>query len=201
MLLEHLIYSAAIAIIAGMIFLRYTGRDPSWIIILMTIAPDSDYVVNIIMRWLGFSYPVIINHGDFHNFVGLTVFSLVAALILSKAGLKFSDVLVCSMIGYVAHFVEDFIVYPPAYSYLYPFSFRSYGINLIPETANLWGVAGTEVLGIGIIVFCIAVCIRMYFDGSGWTIKNYINDGLHFGKNVKYYAEVLLSGNFEELRK
>jgi hypothetical protein len=41
---EHLIYSTAIAIIAGMIWYKYTGRDPSWIIIASAYAPDFDIV-------------------------------------------------------------------------------------------------------------------------------------------------------------
>lgn len=190
MLLEHLIYSAALALIVGIIFMHYTKRDPTWIIILMTIAPDTDYVVNILMRGLGFSYPVIINHGDFHNLLGLTIFSLVAALLLSKVGIKFSDALICSVIGYGAHFIEDYIVYPPAYSYFYPFSFRSYGINLIPETANLF-VVGTEVLIPGIAIFCVALCVRMYFDGAGLAIHHYIRKSINSAKHV------LVSGNFK----
>src|SRR3972149_8715575 len=38
MLFEHLIYSISIAIIAGMIHLRRTGRDYSWIIIAIALA-------------------------------------------------------------------------------------------------------------------------------------------------------------------
>ena len=61
MLLEHLIYSAALALIVGIIFMHYTKRDPTWIIILMTIMPDVDYVVNKVMLAIGFNYPVITN--------------------------------------------------------------------------------------------------------------------------------------------
>lgn len=193
MLLEHLVYSAAIAIIAGMVFLRYTGRDPSWLIVIMTIIPDTDYVVNVIMRWCNCEFPFILNHGDFHNLVGLTFFSLVAALICSRIGIGFGSAFVCSCIGYSAHFIEDFIVYPPAYTYLFPFDLTQYGVNIIPETANIYGVAGTEVLFVGIIIFCMAVCIRMYLD-SGWTIKHYIDDWIYSGQKLKCYAEVLILG-------
>jgi hypothetical protein len=31
--IEHLIYSVALAVIVGMIFSRFKGTDPSWIII------------------------------------------------------------------------------------------------------------------------------------------------------------------------
>ena len=36
---EHLVYSAAIAILAGMVYMKAAGRDPSWIIILTAYAP------------------------------------------------------------------------------------------------------------------------------------------------------------------
>lgn len=189
MLLEHLIYSAALALIVGIFFVRYTKRDPTWIIILMTVAPDVDYVVNKAMLFAGFKFPYIINHGDFHNLVGLTIFCLLGAIVFSRFGVKFGDALVCSVIGYLAHFVEDFIVYPPAYCYLYPFKYVDYGINLIPETADLV-IAGFEVLMIGVGVFSIALCIRMYADGGKLSMK-YMTDSIISARDVlvsgKYY--------------
>jgi len=182
MLLEHLIYSAALALIVGIFFVRYTKRDPTWIIILMTIAPDVDYVVNKAMLFAGFEFPYIINHGDFHNLVGLTVFCLLGAIVFSRFGIRFGDALLCSVLGYVAHFAEDFIVYPPAYCYLYPFKYVDYGINLIPETANLV-IAGTEVLLVGVGVFSLALCIRMYADGGKLSLA-YMTDSLVSAKNV-----------------
>lgn len=190
MLLEHLLYSAALALIVGIFFVRYTKRDPTWIIILMTIAPDVDYVVNKALLFAGFEFPYIINHGDFHNLVGLTVFCLLGALIFSKFGVKFTDALICSVLGYLAHFAEDFIVYPPAYCYLYPFKYVDYGINLIPETADLV-VAGFEVLMIGVGIFSIALCIRMYVDGGKLSL-NYMTD------SIKAAKDVLVSGKYSE---
>jgi hypothetical protein len=43
--IEHIIYSAALAVIVGMIFSRYTGRDPSWIIIALAFVPDIDFAL------------------------------------------------------------------------------------------------------------------------------------------------------------
>jgi len=40
--IEHIFYSAALAVLIGMIFSRYTGRDPSWIIIAVAFVPDVD---------------------------------------------------------------------------------------------------------------------------------------------------------------
>jgi len=184
MLLEHLLYSAALAILVGIIFLKYTGKDPTWLIVVMSAVPDTDYVVHMIMEAFNFSYPVIINHGDFHNIFSLVFISLCVSLVLSKFGMNFVHVLVCSMLGYFAHCVEDFIVYPPAYAYFFPFTTDTYGINLIPETGDLI-VAGSEVLAVGLVLFCITICIRMYFD-NGWTIKHYIEDWLNVGNKMRY---------------
>ena len=52
MLFEHLIYSTAIAIIAGMLWYKRTGRDPSWIIIASAYAPDFDIVAGELFRKL-----------------------------------------------------------------------------------------------------------------------------------------------------
>lgn len=53
MLLEHWIYSTAIAIIAGMIHFKRTGRDYSWIIIASSYAPDLDMFAGEMFRKLG----------------------------------------------------------------------------------------------------------------------------------------------------
>ena len=73
MLFEHLIYSTAIAIIAGMIHFKLTGRDYSWIIIASAFAPDLDIIADTVLNKLGM--PVLmdgspIKHGDFHIFNG-----------------------------------------------------------------------------------------------------------------------------------
>ena len=52
MLFEHLIYSTAIAIIAGMLWYKYTGRDPSWIIIASAFAPDFNIVAGSLFKKL-----------------------------------------------------------------------------------------------------------------------------------------------------
>jgi membrane-bound metal-dependent hydrolase YbcI (DUF457 family) len=195
LLLEHLLYSAAVALIVGMIFLYFTGRDPSWIIILMTIAPDSDWLVGHTMYAIGLRTPFILNHGDFHNIMGLIIFSICAALILYKCGgIIFSDAFICSVIGYLCHFVEDFIVYPPAYAYLYPFNKTMYGINFIPETGNLL-VAGTEVLSVGILVFVIAFFIRWAYHKGEWSIYDYVNDWSKVWNHLKYCVKILWVNN------
>jgi len=87
--LEHLIYSTAIAIIAGMLWYKYTGRDPSWIIIASAFAPDFDIVAGEVTRKLGMNILIDgapIRHGDFHNIAFLLLFATVAALVLRLGG-------------------------------------------------------------------------------------------------------------------
>ena len=94
MLFEHWIYSLAIAIIAGMIHFKRTGRDYSWIIIASAYAPDFDIVAGYILKQ--FDIGVLINgiplkHGDFHNIVVLLIFAGIVGLLLKTAGMKFRD--------------------------------------------------------------------------------------------------------------
>ena len=92
MLLEHLIYSTAIAIIAGMLWYKRTGRDPSWIIIASAYAPDFDIVAGELLKKLDLNILTTpIRHGDFHNIAFLLLFATVAALVLRLAGMRFWD--------------------------------------------------------------------------------------------------------------
>ena len=93
MLIEHWIYSTTIAIIAGMIHLRRTGRDYSWIIIASAFAPDFDIVAGELLKKLDLnsliSTPIV--HGDFHNIAFMLLFATAAALVLRLAGMRFLD--------------------------------------------------------------------------------------------------------------
>ena len=90
MLFEHLIYSTAIAIIAGMLWFKRTGRDPSWIIIASAFAPDFDIVAGELLKKLDLNILTApIRHGDFHNIAFLLLFATAAALRL--AGMRFGD--------------------------------------------------------------------------------------------------------------
>jgi len=165
--IEHLIYSAALAVIVGMIFSRTTGRDPSWIIIAVAFVPDIDLALEKIGRLPGITLPVIIHHGDLHNILVLVVFSLVFAVILQWFGIGFIDGLICSAIGFAAHLFEDALVYKPAYAFLWPISTQNFGLGIIQETRNL-GIASSTVLLIGLILLAGAVLVRTLVEGKGW---------------------------------
>ena len=101
MLFEHLIYSTAIAIIAGMLWFKRTGRDPSWIIIVSAYAPDFDIVAGELLKKLDLNSlintPIV--HGDFHNIAFLLLFATAAALVLRLAGMRFLDSFLFANIG------------------------------------------------------------------------------------------------------
>ncbi len=109
MLFEHLIYSTAIAIIAGMLWFKYTGRDPSWIIIASAFAPEFDIFAGEVTRKLGMN--ILINgapiiHGDFHNIAFLLLFATAAALVLRLADVRFGDSFLFADIGGGRWFLE-----------------------------------------------------------------------------------------------
>jgi len=100
-LFEHLIYSTAIAIIAGMLWFKRTGRDPSWIIIASAYAPDFDIVAGELLKKLDLNSLITtpIRHGDFHNIAFLLLFATAAALVLRLAGRRFGESFLFADIG------------------------------------------------------------------------------------------------------
>jgi membrane-bound metal-dependent hydrolase YbcI (DUF457 family) len=166
--IEHLVYSAAIAILVGMAFVRFTGRDPSWIIIFVTYLPDFDEIGRIPFLSGNALLPVGIHHGDFHTLGNLLVVSVVFAVLLHFAGIRYFDGFVCTAIGLGAHFFEDALVANPAYAFFWPLSTQKFGIRILPETGNFFGMGDTKILAIGIVFFIVAYVIRMYFEGKDW---------------------------------
>ena len=168
MYIEHLIYSASLAVIVGMLFSRYYGRDPSWIIIAIAFVPDLDAATQGLRRFTRPLFPFVIYHGDFHNILLLIGFSLLFAMVLQRFGIRFTDGLICSAVGIAAHFIEDALVYNPAYAFLWPITTRTFGIGIINETRNFFGIANSTVLLIGIILLAGALLLRTLIEGRGW---------------------------------
>ena len=166
--IEHIIYSAALAVIVGMIFSRYTGRDPSWIIIAVAFVPDIDQPLAIINKISGNVFPVAIHHGDLHNVLFLIVFSLVIAGILRYFNIRFIDGLICSAIGIAAHLFEDLLVFNPAYAFLWPFTSKIVSWGILKGPLNVFWLANSTVLIIGIILLYGALLLRTRIEGTGW---------------------------------
>lgn len=139
MLAEHIIYSAAIAILVGMLFYRFTGRDSSWIIILCAFAPDIDFIANRVLTRSGFTLLFeghTISHGVFHNIAIMVIFGILVAFLLHPFGIRFFDAFFFSVIGFGAHLFEDALVYDPGYAFLWPLSSKVLGLRLLPNMIN-----------------------------------------------------------------
>jgi hypothetical protein len=194
MIAEHIIYSSAIAILVGMLFYRFTGRDYSWIIILCAWIPDSDLIANRVLTSFGFTLLFEghkISHGVFHNIALMVIFGIFVAFLLHPLGIRFVDSFFFSVIGFAAHLFEDALVYKVGYPFLWPFSSKALGIGLLPNIVSeenyfkdFFGIANTEVLIIGVLFLLVAIIIRTYGEGSTW-IRWYMPDKVYgklFGK-------------------
>jgi hypothetical protein len=178
MLAEHILYSAALAILVGMIFYRCTGRDSSWIIILCAWIPDIDLIANRVLTSFGFTLLFEghkISHGVFHNVAIMVIFSVFVAFLLHPFGIRFFDAFFFSVIGFGAHLVEDALVYKVGYPYLWPFLSEKLGFGFLPNVVSeenyikdFFGIANTEVLIVGMVFLLVALIIRTYVEGPRW---------------------------------
>ena len=178
MLAEHLIYTTAIAVIAGMLAFHYTGRDASWIVILCTYLPDLDKIGDSLLNRIGFTVLFeghTIHHGTFHTVAAMLIFGVIIAFLLHPFGVRFFDAMIFAIMGFGAHLFEDALVYPSNYMYLWPFSREKLGLAWLPVggseesySANFFHLANTEVLFIGLVFLLIAILVRTRVEGSGW---------------------------------
>jgi hypothetical protein len=178
MLIEHIIYSAALAILVGMVFYRFTGRDSSWIIILCAFAPDIDLIANRVLTTFGFTLLFEghrITHGVFHNIAIMVLFGVLLAFLLNPFGIRFFDAFFFAVIGFGAHLLEDALVYKVAYPFFWPFSSEVIGFGFLPNMVSeenyyrdFFGIANTDVMIVGMVFLLIAIIIRTYHDGPAW---------------------------------
>ena len=188
MISEHIIYSTAIAIIVGMLYYRYTGRDHSWIIILCSWIPDFDIIAKSALNKMGFivlfdGQPI--HHGTFHTIAMMVIFAILVAFLLHPFGIRFIDSLFFATIGFGAHLFEDALVYKVGYMYLWPFITENLGIGILPNIISeenyirdFFRVANTEVLIIGILVLIAAMLIRTSVEGTSW-VRFYLPESIY----------------------
>jgi hypothetical protein len=175
MLFEHWIYSTAIAILVGMVYYKFTGRDYLWIIIASAYAPDIDMIADAALKKIGITvliYGSPISHGDFHNIAVLLVYALLIALLLHPIGIRLVDSFTFASIGFAAHMFEDALIANPAYPFLWPISSQRLGIGIFNYSRDWYGVANEEVLIIGIIAVVFCAMIRTAYEGTGWIKKS-----------------------------
>lgn len=178
MLAEHIFYTAAIAIFSGMLFFHYTGRDNSWIVILVAFFPDLDKIADPILTRFGFTLLFeghTIHHGTFHTVAAMVIICIIIAFLLHPFGIRFFDAFFFTIIGFGAHLFEDALVYPADYMYLWPFSNEKMGLAWLPMslteenyTANFFSIANIEVFFIGLVILFLAILIRTRVEGLGW---------------------------------
>ncbi|MDG6257133.1 MAG: metal-dependent hydrolase [Methanomicrobiaceae archaeon] len=167
MRIEHLIYSAAIAVIIGMVYSRYTGRDPSWIIVISAFAPDIDTLPDPLYSWSGVAITLngnLVQHGDFHSILALGTYALLMGVFLMPLGIRLWEGMLFAGIGFGAHLFEDALVYEVSYALFWPFSDQKCGIGLFNYSRDFYGIADTQVLIIGLVLLGGAVALRKVLD-------------------------------------
>ena len=176
MLVEHLIYSTALAIFIGMIHYRFFNRDYSWIIIVSAYVPDLDVISDSLLKKMGITvlvYGHTIVHGYFHNIAILTFYAIFMGFLLHPFGFKFVDSFFFAGIGFGAHLFEDALVYKQGYPYFWPLVHQHLGIGLVHYTPNFHGIADKEVLIIGLILLVSSAILRTVCEGTRW-VANYL---------------------------
>ena len=136
MLLEHLIYNIAIAIL---VYTIYKKRYVLSIIILSAYSPDIDIAADSIFKKIGITllvYGQPVKHGDFHNILILIIYATLVALLLNTIKIKMIDSFILASIGFTAHLLEDAVVFNPAYRFFWPISDKIYGIGIIKYKAS-----------------------------------------------------------------
>ena len=156
MYIEHIIYSGALAILLGMVFYKFTGRDSSWIIIVCAFAPDLDHLAEA--------------EGAIHNIGFMVIFSVLFACFLLLFRVQFLDAVLFSAIGFGAHLLEDAMVYKVGYPSLWPLSSDgvAFGVLSGRHYTNFFGIANTDVLLTGLVLLLLALLIRTYVEGPAW---------------------------------
>jgi hypothetical protein len=167
LIIEHIFYSTALAILLGMVYVRWQGRDPSWIIIASVFAPDTDKI----LRSFGITFLdeyLTLQQIPLHSVGVLVLFALAVGLVLLPFHFRFWEAALFAGIGFAAHLFEDAIVYNPAYPFFWPFSSETYSIAVIEYSKNFYGIANSTVLLVGIILVILAAAIRVAYEGKDW---------------------------------
>lgn len=169
MLAEHLIYSAAVAIL---IYTVYRKKEVLYIIIGSAYAPDTDIIADYILKKVGIVmliYGEPIKHGDFHNMLVLIIYAILIALLLNTIHIRMKDSFILASIGFGAHLFEDALVFNPGYRFFWPISDKIYGLGLMTNyngRVDFYGVANKEVLAVGIILVILSICTKYIFDNN-----------------------------------
>jgi len=146
--------------------LPFHRQDSSWIIIILSYAPDLD-VFAAPLHQAGvtvFLEGQAVYHGMFHNIAAMLIFGVIFACIFYAFEIRFLDALFFSLMGFGAHLFEDALISPLGYAFLWPFSHQSMGLGWLMAASNeetyradFFHIANTEVLTIGIVLLLAAI--------------------------------------------
>lgn len=175
MLLEHIIWSAAFAILVGILVERKWGYAlPVWIIGVCAGLPDIDYFIQMFMypiiHNIPLLYPIFIVHGDFHNIVMVIILSLFSAWLLNKyMKTDYNDAFICVFIGCIFHIFCDYIVYKTIFCPISPrFVCEINGLGIFTESGSWHGIGEVSIFVVGSIFLLIAICTKFYYLESKW---------------------------------
>jgi hypothetical protein len=170
LILEHIVYAAAVAVLVGMVYMHYIGRNPTWIILIGTVLPDIDAVFENIAFALGLAQPYLIYHGTFHNITAAAIICSVGAYLLTKAKVRFWDGFICLAIGFAVHLFADWAVYKPGYQFLMPFSNWYFGARLINYAPNFHGAWMSRVMIVGFILLGLTLGIKWALERQSFPV-------------------------------
>ena len=175
MIIEHLFYTGALALIVGLVLsLRGVPRERAYILIVVgaSIFPDITWPVfeAAARGWITIPFMALVpDQVALHNLAGLAIFTLVATLAATPFQLRSRYVALCCALGYGSHLLEDGLTHTTRYVLLWPFSTQHVGIPLfVPYIPDILGIADARVLAVGLVLFGLAVVARTVIQGRGW---------------------------------
>ena len=176
LILEHAIYTLALCVFAGMLYEKYTFRNPVWIIWFACLIPDIDYIMEYLQSDLFYKIPAV-HHGDFHNVFVMLVVSIILGWFLFKymQEIRFYDAVLCISVGFFAHLVEDAFVYNPSYAYFAPLCTQSWCVAIVHATNDIQffsiPLASTNVIIGGIMLLSFTIGLRLLVQDTAWLEK------------------------------
>lgn len=180
MILEHGIYTAALAIIIAMFYEQYTKNNPvlvAGIIWFAVFIPDTDYIISVVIDATTNLH--LIEHGSFHNILALGLATVIFGFLITKtkkyrSSITLTAAMSCVGIGFLSHLAEDALVYKSAYPFLAPFSSTIWqtGWIMYPKDLSVYGImiGSKNVYAFGLMLVAGAILTRYTIQGTDWLI-------------------------------
>ncbi len=84
---------------------------------------------------------------------------------LRGVGIRFLDSFIFASVGFAAHMFEDALVFNPAYCFLWSLSSQRFGLGVLDYSYDLYGIADTQVLLLGLFMVALCVLLRTVYEG------------------------------------